>query len=252
MLMGFSAPMPKDFPQVRNWSGFRFTRSPMLMFANGELRVGPNTTQFSSLPPQPAYFVEWLNLDWDLEFSLAPSAVRSIGRHSQPGTAVHKYYSYDWIRIQTDEDLLGGDFLLHVGNYGLRTGDMKKQTDERLETLTSLPVAGGANAQATHHLHHQRRARRSRRRAPLDAPRDGPRGSALHRREGRLRHRRLRRLLDDRRRPPRHLVPHARGAGRRPRSREHRRASRRTAPCTRSSRRSSIPAASSAASARPA
>ena len=95
------------------------------------------------------------------------------------------------------------------------------------------------HGQSSRHHHHQRRADGIPVRADRHHARRAARAAGAHRLQGRLRLRRLRRLLDHARRSPDLLLPDARGRSRRPRDPHHRGHGATARSCIRCSRNSS-------------
>jgi hypothetical protein len=144
MPLGFSAPMDKDFPQVRSWTGFRFSRVPLVMVAAGNLEIDDGALHFESASPPRRRLLTWLNLASDLEFELPAAAITSVERHSQPGTAIAKYYLHNWVRVKSSTPVMMGDFLMLVGNYGLTVGSIKRGTDDLYQALIDLRASAGS------------------------------------------------------------------------------------------------------------
>lgn len=134
--LGFSAPLRKDFPQVRTFGLLRWMRSPLIFFASGILYLDHSHLQFAAKnPPRRPGLLKWFNLRSDLAFELPVSAITAIARYEQP-RAEFTYYKFDWIRVTTGESgLAGTDFLLAVGNYGVTIGKIRHGTADLYETL---------------------------------------------------------------------------------------------------------------------
>src|SRR5207244_261625 len=85
--------------------------------------------------------LKWFNLRSDLAFELPIPIITSVSRYEQPRAEIN-YYKFDWVRVTTsDSKLLGGEFLLAVGNFGMSMGKVRSGTADLYEAIRTSTVS---------------------------------------------------------------------------------------------------------------
>jgi hypothetical protein len=118
--------VPKDFP----YSVSEGT-PPLVFFSKGKLEIRDYMLEYKS--------DKWNFLFRNLKktnFQLSINDIISIERYKVD--APIKYFSINWIRIKTKNKILGGDFLICRGTYGIFMRKVRKRTDKMYEELINL------------------------------------------------------------------------------------------------------------------
>lgn len=110
---------------------------PLHFFSNGTLRIEEGKVTFVAVPFK-AFGNRYLNLKSDLEFQMKPSDIVEITRYEPPRLfPFGRQSDIKWIRVTTNESILGGDFLIIVGGKGFR---IKKRITECTNRLYQLLI----------------------------------------------------------------------------------------------------------------
>jgi hypothetical protein len=97
-------------------------------------------TIFYHINPQQKrtiFFRGYSNLMNDLSFKIRTSDIKSAQLY-QHKYAITNYYNIKWIRINCDENLLGGDFLICVGGNGPSMNKITTNTENLFKKLNKI------------------------------------------------------------------------------------------------------------------
>lgn len=128
---------PDSFPQVQLMKGILFyTKIPLVYCLYGELSVGKGMLEFTSQKPR-IFGSKVIGHFPPLNFQLKTEQIKSVEPYTYP-KPFKQWANLDWVRIQTTEDILGGDFLMCIG--GIWPNTIKQQTANLMSAVKDMLV----------------------------------------------------------------------------------------------------------------
>ena len=111
-------------------------RVPIVIFSSGTLYVEKEKITFNANPIKKGV-LQFHNIMKNLEFQLKPDEIETIDLYQNP-EAPSKKYNLIWIRISTDENIIGGEFLMCIGNFRVFMRKLREKNEEFFKKLVDF------------------------------------------------------------------------------------------------------------------
>ncbi len=112
---------------------------PVIFFSSGHLKIAKEKISFFAVPYK-TFGTQFFNLLTTIDFQMQPSDIEKLDRYdsSEHFENMKSRFNLIWIRIKTNEEILGGDFLMCIGGRGPFMKKLRIKTDDLYQALVSF------------------------------------------------------------------------------------------------------------------